>query len=93
MSAAALLLAATAVACGGRGEDEGGSTASGQCEGQQTTGITDSTIKLGGIYPLSGPASAYGAIPKGIQAYFDYVNAEKNGIDGRKVEFVVRDDG
>ncbi|MFC7642682.1 ABC transporter substrate-binding protein [Streptosporangium lutulentum] len=43
--------------------------------------------------PSSGPASAYGDIPKGIKAYFDYVNAEKNGIAGRKVEFVVRDDG
>ncbi|MEV4173266.1 ABC transporter substrate-binding protein [Nonomuraea sp. NPDC049709] len=89
----ALLLLAVA-ACGGR--DSGGGTgtaASGQCQGQQTTGITDKSIKLGGIYPLSGPASAYGDIPKGIKAYFDYINAEKNGIGGRKVEFVVRDDG
>ncbi|WP_243716642.1 ABC transporter substrate-binding protein [Actinomadura sp. KC345] len=92
VSAAVLLAATTAAACGGRGDD-GGGTASGECEGQQTTGITDSTMKLGGIYPLSGPASAYGDIPKGIKAYFDYVNAEKNGLDGRKVEFVVRDDG
>ncbi|MFI0354614.1 ABC transporter substrate-binding protein [Actinomadura sp. 9N407] len=90
---AAIVLAATAAGCGGRGEEEGGTTASGECKGQQTTGITDKTLKLGGIYPLSGPASAYGAIPKGIKAYFDYVNAEQNGIGGRKVEFVVRDDG
>ncbi|MEV5494027.1 ABC transporter substrate-binding protein [Nonomuraea fuscirosea] len=91
----ALLLLAVA-ACGGRdggGATTGGTAASGQCAGQQTTGITDKSIKLGGIYPLSGPASAYGDIPKGIKAYFDYVNAEKNGIGGRKVEFVVRDDG
>ncbi|NUO98649.1 MAG: ABC transporter substrate-binding protein [Nonomuraea sp.] len=89
----ALLLLAVA-ACGGRGGgDTGGTTASGKCQGQNTTGITDKTIKLGGIYPLSGPASAYGDIPKGIKAYFDYVNAEKGGIGGRKVEFVVRDDG
>ncbi|MEV5829355.1 ABC transporter substrate-binding protein [Spirillospora sp. NPDC052242] len=92
-SAAALLLASAAAACGGRDEGGGGSTAEGRCEGQQTTGITDESIKLGGIYPLSGPASAYGDIPKGIGAYFDYVNAEQGGIDGRKVEFVVRDDG
>ncbi|MFI7451898.1 ABC transporter substrate-binding protein [Nonomuraea sp. NPDC049714] len=90
---ATLLIAAAA--CGGR--ESGGGTqstaAAGECQGQQTTGITDTSIKLGGIYPLSGPASAYGDIPKGIKAYFDYVNAEQNGIDGRKVEFVVRDDG
>ncbi|MCK2213801.1 ABC transporter substrate-binding protein [Actinomadura sp. ATCC 31491] len=90
---AALLLLAAA-ACGGRESGGGaGATATGQCQGQQTTGITDKSIKLGGIYPLSGPASAYGDIPKGIKAYFDYVNAEKGGIGGRKVEFVVRDDG
>jgi branched-chain amino acid transport system substrate-binding protein len=88
---AALLVAVTA--CGGRGGNEAGTTATGACQGQQTTGITAKSIKLGGIYPLSGPASAYGAIPGGIKAYFDYVNAEQNGIGGRKVEFVVRDDG
>jgi branched-chain amino acid transport system substrate-binding protein len=88
----ALLLLAVA-ACGGRGGGDTGTTASGKCQGQNTTGITDKTLKLGGIYPLSGPASAYGAIPKGIKAYFDYINAEKGGIGGRKVEFVVRDDG
>lgn len=92
---ATLVLAAAA--CGGRGETGGEAVATGaaqeQCQGQQTTGITDTTLKLGGIYPLSGPASAYGDIPKGIQAYFDYVNNEQGGIDGRKVEFVVRDDG
>ncbi|MQA96464.1 MAG: ABC transporter substrate-binding protein [Streptosporangiales bacterium] len=49
-------------------------------------------MKLGGIYPLSGPASAYGEIPKGVKAYFDYLNAEKGGLKGRKVEFIVRDD-
>ncbi|MEV0591461.1 ABC transporter substrate-binding protein [Nonomuraea cavernae] len=88
---AVLLLAMTA--CGGREEAGTGTTATGQCQGQQTTGITDKSLKLGGIYPLSGPASAYGAIPKGIKAYFDFVNAEQNGIGGRKVEFLVRDDG
>ncbi|GAA1745871.1 ABC transporter substrate-binding protein [Nonomuraea bangladeshensis] len=90
---AALLLVAVG-ACGGRESGgDAGTAASGRCQGQQTTGITDKSIKLGGIYPLSGPASAYGDIPKGIKAYFDYVNAEKGGIGGRKVEFIVRDDG
>ncbi|WP_280306457.1 ABC transporter substrate-binding protein [Nocardia neocaledoniensis] len=87
--AAALL--ATLTACGGRGADTG-TVGSGDCRGQQTTGITDTTIKLGGVYPLSGPASAYGEVPKGIKAYFDYINAEQGGIDGRKVEYLVRDD-
>ncbi|MFD5180281.1 ABC transporter substrate-binding protein [Nocardia sp. NPDC058379] len=88
--AAALL--ATLTACGGRGE-ETGTAAVGDCRGQQTVGITDTAIKLGGVYPLSGPASAYSEVPKGIKAYFDYVNAEQGGIGGRKVEYLVRDDG
>ncbi|TDC59000.1 branched-chain amino acid ABC transporter substrate-binding protein [Actinomadura sp. GC306] len=92
VSAALLLAVTTAAACGGRDDGDGG-TATGECKGQQTTGITDTSVKLGATYALSGPASAYGAIPKGIKAYFDYVNAEKNGIDGRKVEYLVRDDG
>ncbi|MGW1958071.1 ABC transporter substrate-binding protein [Streptomyces sp. NPDC001920] len=89
-ASAALLLAG---ACSSqRGNDEQGTAADGACKGQQTTGITDTTIKLGGIYPLSGPASAYGTISKGVDTYFKHVN-DKGGIDGRKVEFVVRDDG
>lgn len=86
---AALLVALTA--CGGRGED-GTTAGQGDCRGQQTTGITDSTMTLGGVYPLSGPASAYGDLPKGAKAYFDYLNAEQGGIGGRKVEYLIRDD-
>lgn len=88
--AAAVVLGLTA--CGGRG-DTGGTVGSGDCGGQQTTGITATGIKLGGVYPLSGPASAYGELPKGVRAYFDYLNAEQGGISGRKVEYLVRDDG
>ncbi|QBS42389.1 ABC transporter substrate-binding protein [Nocardia sp. CS682] len=89
---AAVAVLLTATACGGRGED-GGTVGQGDCKGQQTTGITETSIKLGGVYPLSGPASAYGELPKGVRAYFDYVNAEQGGVDGRKVEFLIRDDG
>ncbi|MFD0901880.1 ABC transporter substrate-binding protein [Actinomadura sediminis] len=87
----AVLLAASA--CGGRGEAGGSTAAQGECKGQQTTGITGESVKLGGIYPLSGPTSAYGEIPKGIKAYFDHLNTEKGGVGGRKIEFIVRDDG
>ncbi|MGW2830993.1 ABC transporter substrate-binding protein [Streptomyces sp. NPDC001286] len=92
-AAAATAALLTATACSSqRGQDTQDTAADGACKGQQTTGITDKTIKLGGIYPLSGPASAYGTISKGVAAYFKYVN-DKGGIDGRKVQFVVRDDG
>jgi ABC-type branched-subunit amino acid transport system substrate-binding protein len=55
-------------------------------------GATDKEIKIGGISPYSGPASAYGAIGKAIDAYFKKVNAE-GGINGRQVKFVSLDDG
>ncbi|MGP3947827.1 ABC transporter substrate-binding protein [Streptomyces sp. 7N604] len=93
-AAAGIAALLTATACSSqRGEEDAGTAADGACKGQQTTGITDKSIKLGGVYPLSGPASAYGTISKGVSAYFKYINAEKGGIDGRKVEFIVRDDG
>ena len=56
------------------------------------TGATDKEIKVGGISPYSGPASAYGAIGKSITAYFDKVNAE-GGVNGRMVKFISLDDG
>ncbi|MFH0520042.1 ABC transporter substrate-binding protein [Streptomyces sp. M41] len=93
VAAAASTALLLATACDSRrGDDAQGTAADGACKGEQTTGITDTTIKLGGIYPLSGPASAYGTISNGVSTYFKHVN-DKGGIDGRKVEFVVRDDG
>ena len=55
-------------------------------------GATDKEIKIGGISPYSGPASAYGAIGKAITAYFEKVNAE-GGVNGRKLTFISLDDG
>jgi len=56
------------------------------------TGATDKEIKIGNINPYSGPASAYGAIGKAIDAYFKKMNDE-GGINGRKINFVSYDDG
>ena len=56
------------------------------------TGATDKEIKIGHINPYSGPASAYGAIGKAIQAYFDKINAE-GGVNGRRLNFISLDDG
>ncbi|MGH3328332.1 MAG: ABC transporter substrate-binding protein [Streptomycetales bacterium] len=89
-AAAAVMLLSACSQRGGGGEEVAGGAA---CEGQQTTGITKDSIKLGGIYPLSGPASAYGAIAVGVRTYFDYVNKEQNGIDGRTIDYTIRDDG
>ena len=56
------------------------------------TGATDTEIKIGGIMPYSGPASAYGVIGKTQTAYFNKINAE-GGINGRKIVFLSYDDG
>ena len=50
------------------------------------------SIKLGGSYPFSGPASAYASIASGAKARFEAENA-KGGVDGRKIEFITLDDG
>jgi ABC-type branched-subunit amino acid transport system substrate-binding protein len=55
-------------------------------------GATDKEIKLGNINPYSGPASAYGAIGKSMDAYFKKVNAE-GGVNGRQIKFITVDDG
>jgi branched-chain amino acid transport system substrate-binding protein len=55
-------------------------------------GASDSEIKLGHAGPYSGPASAYGVIGKGIEAYWKSVN-DAGGIKGRKVNFITLDDG
>ena len=61
-------------------------------EKKYDTGATDTEIKIGNTNPYSGPASAYGTIGKTITAFFNKVNAE-GGINGRKVNFITRDDG
>jgi branched-chain amino acid transport system substrate-binding protein len=60
--------------------------------GQYGPGVTDSEIKIGNTMPYSGPASAYGTIGKSEAAYFTMIN-EQGGINGRKINFISRDDG
>ncbi|HET7566736.1 MAG TPA: ABC transporter substrate-binding protein [Gaiellaceae bacterium] len=54
-------------------------------------GITKTSVKIGGTFPLTGPASAYKTIPLAEQAYFAYLNA-KGGVNGRKINMEVLDD-
>ncbi len=60
--------------------------------GQYGPGASDTEIKIGNTMPYSGPASAYGAIGKAETAYFNMIN-EQGGINGRKINFITRDDG
>ena len=56
------------------------------------SGASDTEIKIGNIMPYGGPASAYAAIGKTEEAYFNKINAE-GGINGRKIKFISYDDG
>ena len=76
-------------ACGAGGRPAGDS----QAQAAQEVGITDSSVTVGATFPLTGVAApGYSEIPSGTQAYFDYVNAH-GGVNGRKIKYVVRDDG
>ena len=71
---------------GGRDDEEGGGG------GASAVGVTDDKITIGAHFPLTGVAApGYSEIPTGAQAYFDYVN-EQGGVNGRQVEYVVKDD-
>ncbi|MDP9293688.1 MAG: ABC transporter substrate-binding protein [Actinomycetota bacterium] len=81
-----------ALALVGCGRDEGGGGGGGGAAAKADPGITDKEVKLGGSYPFSGPASAYGTIGEGAKAYFKFLNA-KGGAKGRKITFTTLDDG
>jgi branched-chain amino acid transport system substrate-binding protein len=64
---------------------------------QATPGITKTSILLGGTYPLTGIAASYAPIPRGMEAYFNYINNRKGkdgktGIHGRKIVWKYYDD-
>ena len=60
--------------------------------GQYGPGASDTEIKIGNTMPYSGPVSAYGVIGKTEGAYFNTIN-DQGGINGRKINFISRDDG
>jgi ABC-type branched-subunit amino acid transport system substrate-binding protein len=59
--------------------------------GQYGPGVTNTEIKIGNTNPYSGPASSYGINGKVHAAYFAMIN-EKGGINGRKINYISRDD-
>jgi branched-chain amino acid transport system substrate-binding protein len=56
-----------------------------------TPGVTATEIKIGGIFPFSGPASSIGLVGRGILAYVQSIN-DRGGINGRKINYIVYDD-
>jgi branched-chain amino acid transport system substrate-binding protein len=108
LAAVLAVLALVAAACGGGREDTGAENEEAaqstsdefaeflhvdDCEGDFTQGVTEDTITIGSSFPQSGTFAAFAEISKGYRAYFEYVNQELGGVDGRQIEFVALDDG
>ena len=55
-------------------------------------GVTQSEIKIGGVFPFSGPASSIGLVGRGVMAYIQAIN-DRGGINGRKINYIAYDDG
>ena len=85
----ASLLLVAACGAGGHDDDEDGDAGGGASD----VGVTEDAITIGGTFPLTGVAApGYSEIPTGAQAYFDWVN-DHGGVNGRSIEFEVKDDG
>ena len=74
-----------------------GITASTATTASTEAGVTATSIKIGGTFPLSGPASLYATIPVAMKAYFSYINARrgpdgKRGVYGRQIIWNYKDD-
>jgi branched-chain amino acid transport system substrate-binding protein len=54
-------------------------------------GVTAAEIKIGSIFPFSGPASSIGLTGRGIVAYVQSVN-DRGGVNGRKINYITLDD-
>ncbi len=60
---------------------------------EDAPGVTETTIKVGTICDLTGPLAFYGQeLSAGARLYFSFIN-DQGGVHGRKIEYVVEDDG
>ncbi|MFL6817305.1 MAG: ABC transporter substrate-binding protein [Bradyrhizobium sp.] len=56
-----------------------------------TPGVTATEIKVGGVFPFSGPASSIGLVGKGVLAYVQSIN-DRGGVNNRKINYIAMDD-
>jgi ABC-type branched-subunit amino acid transport system substrate-binding protein len=90
-------LIAVALLAAGCGSSKKSSTSSSGSSGggnsASAPGITATTVTIGSHQPLTGPAApGYSEIAPASRAYFEYVNAH-GGVNGRKINYVFKDDG
>jgi branched-chain amino acid transport system substrate-binding protein len=58
---------------------------------ENAPGVTPTEIKIGGVFPFSGPASSLGSLGKGVLAYVQSIN-DRGGLNGRKIYYIALDD-
>ena len=54
-------------------------------------GVTATEIRIGGVFPFSGPASSIGTVGKAVLAYVQMIN-DTGGINGRSIQYIALDD-
>jgi len=64
----------------------------GMAQKKYDNGASDTEIKIGQTMPYSGPASSFAMIGRIEGAYFEMLNKERGGINGRKIKFISLDD-
>lgn len=67
-----------------------GACAAALAAADDTTGITDTAIKIGVMGPFTGNASSYSKAQIGLDAFYKWIN-DQGGIHGRKIEVVLED--
>ncbi|MGH2796054.1 MAG: ABC transporter substrate-binding protein [Actinomycetota bacterium] len=64
----------------------------GSSAGGGQTAVQGGVIKLGGVFPLTGPIAPIGrSYYEGLASYYSYIN-ERGGINGARIQFLVEDD-
>ena len=89
------LLTANLVGCGTSTTTTtttGSKTSSDSTPVSNTPGVTATSILLGSYQPMTGSESTYYRMGKGADAWYKYIN-DQGGINGRKINFKMVDDG
>jgi branched-chain amino acid transport system substrate-binding protein len=88
--AAAVAATLLVTSCSGAGEPTG---AASDAKADAAPGVTDDTVVIGTHQPLTGPAApGYSRISVAARAMYDYIN-DNGGINGRRIDYRVEDDG
>ena len=85
-----LVVALLVMACGAATTPPAASSAPAAAKAV-VTGVTDTEVVVGSWGPQDGPAGAYGAIDRTLDAYFKMIN-DQGGINGRKIRFIYEND-